>query len=634
MTHHDSAHRRFGRARSARTSLVLAVALTIGVTWLAFFAGLGSTSLFNNAEPLFAEASREMLATGDWVTPRVHDTPRFDKPPLMYWLTALAFAGAGLSEWAVRLPSALAAGAVVAAVFAALLAWAPATRDQRPWIAALGGCITALNLETVFWARVGVADMVLTACVSGTLLAFFLAYVRSSRRAWLLAFALAALGVMAKGPVGLVLPALVIAVFLGLTGTWRAVAATVPLVSGAAVFLAITLPWHAMVYAANGWRFVEEFFGYHNLYRYRHVVEGQSGPWYFYAVVIAVFLAPWSVFLPGALVRSRFWSRHAWQQASRAEQLGLLAAVWFLTVLGFFSLAATKLHNYVLPLVPAAAILIALGTTAMARAPASSRGWGVEGWTSVAAATGLGLLLWWGPERLAEARDTSFPAMPALLGALVPSGAAREALLETGRQMQRAGAHQWALIICLASACAKLVAILRKRPLALVATGGAAWIAFLVLVLGPVALAIDALERRPVRTLATAAGILQQPGEPIFFIGTTPRIVTFYSRGPVQSVPGLRDLLRACAGSASPSALVLTDTRAWNGLMPGALLLEAAGSYRLVRLLVRPATAGGSAGGGAPPVEAPAAGAAAGASIEAAHQDARPLVGARQPGPL
>ena len=574
-------------------SLALAIALVAGVAWVAFFAELGSTSLVENAEPLFAQASREMLDTGDWITPRIHGTPRFDKPALMYWLIASAYSKFGVTEWAVRLPSAVAGCATVFAVFAALLTWGRGSPQRRAWIAALGASIAALNVEAIFWARVGVADMLLAACISGTLLAFFWARVRSSSKACLLSFALAALAVLAKGPVGIVLPALVVGVFLWVTRSWKAALKELPLGTGLGLFAAITLPWYGLVIYANGWRFVQEFIGYHNLYRYTHVVERQSGPWYFYLIVIAVFLAPWSVFLPSALARSRFWRRREWQPGRCDEQLSVFAATWFLTVLVFFSLAATKLHNYVLPLVPAAAILIALHTQSLTSASADApRGWRLEGWISVGTAAGLGFLLWWGPERLAHARDTSFPAMPAFLGSLVPSAAARQNLLETGRQMQRAGAHRWALLICLASGCAKSLAILARRPLWLVAINGVAWMAFLAMVLGPVARATDDIERRPIQELSIVADALQRPGEPIFVVGVTQSVVTFYSQRLVQFQPGIREVLSEMARSAQPSALVLTDMRAWGDNTQAHVLLKAVGSYELIRLVLVPAAPG------------------------------------------
>src|SRR5687767_10260839 len=113
----DASHE---RRRPGAIGLASACAL-LALGWLAFFSQLGGTGLFENAEPLFAQAALEMVESGDWVTPRVHGEPRYDKPALMYWLIALGYLLWGVGEWAVRFPSALAAFGLTCAVFVALL---------------------------------------------------------------------------------------------------------------------------------------------------------------------------------------------------------------------------------------------------------------------------------------------------------------------------------------------------------------------------------------------------------------------------------------------------------------------------------------------------------------------------------
>lgn len=175
------------------------------IGWLAFFWNLGSTGLIDETEPLFAESARQMTVTGDWITPFFNGETRFDKPPLIYWLMAIAYSALGVNEWAVRLPSALSASCLVSLGFYTLWSFGvvgagkprqpvegqiisvdsavqesgvesqPSSKFKRPNLlcAGLGSALMMLNLETIVWARTGVSDMLLTGCMGGALLSFF-----------------------------------------------------------------------------------------------------------------------------------------------------------------------------------------------------------------------------------------------------------------------------------------------------------------------------------------------------------------------------------------------------------------------------------------------------------------------------
>ena len=188
------------------------------IGWLAFFWNLGSTGLIDETEPLFAEAARQMTVTGDWITPFFNGETRFDKPPLIYWLMAIAYSALGVNEWAVRLPSAIAAMGLVSLGFYTLWSFgvqspqegvqsppSSANFKERPNLlcAGLGCALMALNLETIVWARLGISDMLLTGCMAGALKAFFLGYAQPSKPAvqarWYLAcYILLALAVLTK----------------------------------------------------------------------------------------------------------------------------------------------------------------------------------------------------------------------------------------------------------------------------------------------------------------------------------------------------------------------------------------------------------------------------------------------------
>lgn len=374
-------------------ALAIASLLGLGaISVLAFLWQLGSIGLVDETEPLFAEAARQMTVTGDWITPFFNGETRFDKPPLVYWLMALGYHLIGVNEWAVRLPSALAAIALTALGFYTLrhfgfpnpptfrsaaaaltandiseLETLPPRSQRQLWLSAwIGGALIALNAETIVWARTGVSDMLLSGCMGTALFCFFWGYTRPARtpaqwRWYLACYGLTGLAILTKGPIGVVIPALVIGSFLLYVGQFRTVWCEMrPLRWGLPILLAISLPWYLLVIQAHGIDYISSFFGYHNLERFTRVVNRHSAPWYFYFLVVLVGFAPLSVYLPLAIARLRIWQRSRWQTQPRANHLGLFALFWFVSIFGFFTLSATKLPSYVLPLMPAAAILIGL----------------------------------------------------------------------------------------------------------------------------------------------------------------------------------------------------------------------------------------------------------------------------------
>lgn len=182
--------------KQPRIAWTLSILWLLLISWLAFLWNLGSTGLVDETEPLFAEASRQMTVTGDWITPYFNGKTRFDKPALIYWCQAIAYKLIGVNEWAVRLPSALAAIALTVLGFYTLRYFGfprPTAaqlddlgkddhakiynRERQLWLSAwIGAALIALNPETIAWAHVGVSDMLLSGCMGSALLVFFLGY--------------------------------------------------------------------------------------------------------------------------------------------------------------------------------------------------------------------------------------------------------------------------------------------------------------------------------------------------------------------------------------------------------------------------------------------------------------------------
>ena len=255
----------------------------LGINFIAFIWNLGSVGLIDETEPLFAEASRQMLITGDWITPFFDGQTRFDKPALIYWFQAIAYKIMGVNEWAVRLPSALAAVAVTIMAFY-VVQWHFNEKDRldqttnlprRYFIATLTSGMIAFNPEMIVWGRVGVSDMLLTGSIACSLLSFFVGYAQNSLPSrwpnpwYVTSYILMGAAVLTKGPVGIVLPGLILIAFALYLGKFKQLWQEAQPVLGIFIVLIINAPWYILVTWRNGWNFINTFFGYHNIERHR-----------------------------------------------------------------------------------------------------------------------------------------------------------------------------------------------------------------------------------------------------------------------------------------------------------------------------------------------------------------------------
>lgn len=547
---------------------------------LSFLYQLGETNLVDETEPLFAEAARQMTVTGDWITPYFNGETRFDKPPLVYWLMAIAYLIFGTNEWAVRLPSALSAIALMGMTFATVWRFVSPQSGTRggwllPWGAgSLAAIAIAFNPQTLVWGRTGVSDMLLCACIGGALLSFFWGYAETGKlKTWgyLGFFVGMGLAVLAKGPVGVVLPGGIVAAFALYAGNARAVLREMPLGRGLLLFLLISVPWFLLVWQANGEAYIDSFFGYHNFERFTQVVNDHSAPWYFYFGVVLVGFAPWSAYLPAAMVRSRLWRRSQWCKLPRGEQLGGFALVWFLGVFVFFTVAVTKLPSYVLPLIPAAAILVGqLLSEEMLHRPPLRRRW-------LSASHGLSWLLW-------MAIAVALATLPYWIGEDPVVDDIDEDIIESGLFLSGAG------VVVAIAAIVEACALTRRRWVAIAHAGG--FVLFLLWVAHPMFELLDDLRQEPLVEITEQLNRDRRPEEDIIAIGFKKPSIVFYTQQPVTylSRPSLgRAYLRERVqqGDVAGSTLAIVDEKRLRklGLREEQYeVLDEERRYRLVRI--------------------------------------------------
>ncbi|MEG3972594.1 glycosyltransferase family 39 protein [Microcoleus sp. T2B6] len=624
--------------------LLLSLLWLCAIAWVGFLWNLGNIGLVDETEPLFAEAARQMTVTGDWITPYFNGETRFDKPPLIYWLMAVAYRTLGVNEWAVRLPSALCAIGLTCmgfytlskskeegrrkeeegrrkeeghdkdsetdtrrnvTVFPPSLSHSPTpplSPSPRlplflstPWI---GAALIALNPQTIAWGRTGVSDMLLVSCMCSALFAFFIGYTLEEQREqaefstvsasrfpnkWYLTFyVLIALAILAKGPVGIVVPALIVGSFGLYLGNFRQLWREMRPVSGILIILAIALPWYIFVILDNGQTYIDSFFGYHNFQRFTGVVNKHSAPWYFYFFVVLVGFAPWSIYLPVAIARTRFWQRSYWRRQPRSAQLSLFALFWFGCIFGFFTIAVTKLPSYVLPLIPAAAILVTLlwSDIIAGNEPESRRAklekkpnslprgllvtyiFNVVFLLIIAGAT-FYCYNWLGDD----------PAMPNFPQAIQQSG-----LLIVGG------------VIWITAAVAIALLLWQRQQRWILVANFIGLVAFIIFGLTPAYNLVDINRQLPLRQLAQVAVQQKLPGEEFIMVGFWKPSLVFYTQGPVTyygRVRGAIDYIKESKNPISPSVLVLgyPDKFEELGLQPNQYqLLDSRGAYQLARV--------------------------------------------------
>ena len=495
--------------------LILLVLLTSSFLYIQFFHGLGQLGLVGPDEPRYAQVAREMIVSGDFITPHLYGKPWFEKPILYYWLAAQSYQVLGISEIAARVPAAMSAILLILTVF--ILGW--------KWRSPQCGIVAALMLASspmcISFGRAASMDMLLTAALTLSLAGFYFGLSISRRnnsvtrlqqsespRIWLGAgyFSLG-VAVLAKGPVSLVLVSLILIIFFILrpeTYSWR----KLWLIPGGFLSLAVALPWYVLCFQANGWNFIREFFFQHNLARFATDRFQHSQPIWFFLFVIFIGFLPWTLQFGAACLQDLKRLRRSEKRACNSDTLFFW--LWVIVPLIFFSLSRSKLPGYILPIFPAMALLTAAywEDRLMESSPQSAqykRPW-VELFQSILMITaGLGLLIWGHGLNLAAE-----PSLPLLSWLMIGMGCIGLILIFIENYR--------ALFLCYLAGCALGV----------------------LLIVHQIFPQIDAIESS--RQLAAKLESEEYQGEPVFAYGVPRRIaygLSFYLNSETNIISSL-----------------------------------------------------------------------------------------------
>jgi 4-amino-4-deoxy-L-arabinose transferase-like glycosyltransferase len=330
------------------------VLLLAGFCAFLFFYGMGQFGLIGADEPRYAQVAREMLERRDWITPVLEGRPWLEKPPFYYWQAMLAYSVLGISDVAARIPSAVDAVLLVIAVYLFF-------RRFRRGVEVDAALIVASCAGVTGYARAASMDVTLAASFAIGMLAWW-GWRESGKRFYLaLFYVLMAFGMLAKGPVAPFLAAIVIVLFAIVTRDLQLVVRTLWL-PAILLFCVVALPWYIAVDVRNP-QFFREFILEHNLARFSTDLYHHREPFWYYVPVTALALAPWTVFVIAACVESvRDWwekRKSLLLQPDLEFQFRIFAFCWLVVPIMFFSISQSKLPGYVLPAVPAGAVLLA-----------------------------------------------------------------------------------------------------------------------------------------------------------------------------------------------------------------------------------------------------------------------------------
>ncbi|MDD2702047.1 MAG: glycosyltransferase family 39 protein [Sideroxydans sp.] len=330
---------------SRRTLWLMLLALV--VIW---FGNLEYRKLIKPDEGRYAEISREMVASGDWVTPHLNDFKYFEKPPLQYWATAVAFEVFGEHQWTSRLWTAL------TGFLGILLTGFVGMRLFGREAGVYAALILGSSMLYALMAHVNTLDMGVTFFISLGIFSLLLAQQESAialRRNWMmLAWAAMALAVLSKGLMGLILPGAALFLY-SLFNRDTVVWLRMHWFSGLLVFFAVAAPWFVLVMQANP-EFFQFFFIHEHFERFLTKVHDRYQPWHYFVPILLFGMLPWTLLMFDSLLRT--WRDSAAQARHFSPERFLL--VWVVFVYVFFSVSSSKLPSYLLPMFPALALLM------------------------------------------------------------------------------------------------------------------------------------------------------------------------------------------------------------------------------------------------------------------------------------
>lgn len=351
--------------------------------------GNSSLAVTDPVESNYALTAKEMVLSGDWISPRIYGIFWYDKPIFLYWLLCISYTIFGFTDFASRFPS-----AVFGAASVALAAWFMFRQSGRKTATLLLAGMTLTSLEVWAISHSIVTDQMLFFFTSATMFFTYIGLTEQKKSFVITAYAMAAFAVLTKGPVGLVLPGFFFLVFAGIRRNLSYAKSLFPPL-GILVFLIISLSWYGTMYAKHGMAFIDGFLGFNNVIRATVSEHPDANVWYYYLVLVPVSLLPWSGPCLYAL----------WKRRGNYDEY-VFMVVWAIGTILFYTAMATKYPTYsYIANMP----LLYLGARLIMNLEETARKW----WCLITIPAGFFLFLWFGAALFVK-------HTPFTLGSLLP----------------------------------------------------------------------------------------------------------------------------------------------------------------------------------------------------------------------
>ena len=335
-------------------------------------------------ESNYALTAKEMVLSGNWMSPQIYGTFWYDKPIMVYWLLSISYTILGFTSLASRMPAILSG-----ALSVTLLIWYMQRIRKDNVTAVWSGAMLALSLE--FWviSHAVITDSILLLFTIPTMLSGYIGVMEGNRKHLVLAYAAAGFACLTKGPVGLVLPGALLLLWCLTMKSGKMAARLFPW-QGILAFFAVTLPWYGGMYLIHGNDFVEQFLGLHNILRATSSEHPEDNHWYYYLVLLPAALLPWTFTSFYEMVRG-------WKEKTPFYRFLM---VWCWGTLLFYTLMATKYVTYTYIAVVPAIIFAALAAPAIRQGEKKPYLWTALGFALfLAAAIGGSIYIkegsWW-----------------------------------------------------------------------------------------------------------------------------------------------------------------------------------------------------------------------------------------------
>ena len=331
-----------------------------------FFWGLGATGLIDETPAKFAAAGRSMSESGNWLTPVSNGIPRFDKPPLIYWLMGLIYSIPNQSSWdplgtfAARFPSAISSLLLMTILGETLLRWPQKKNINQRRTAVFTALSFALSPFVMIWSRTAVSDALLCGTFGLSMLLQWRCYVKPRQNSWVYGWIILGFAILTKGPVAVVLMMFSLFLFGLFQNDFSRLRSHLKPGYGLLVAMIISMPWFIIEYILEGNKFLKSFFGYHNFQRYTSIVNSHQEGIFFFVLMLIIASLPFTpLLILGIIQGTKEIKRNFLKQTLQPSNSLLVFSIsWLLSVFIFFTLSGTKLPSYWLPAIPAAAIII------------------------------------------------------------------------------------------------------------------------------------------------------------------------------------------------------------------------------------------------------------------------------------